>query len=271
MLSQHCMATVTTYGARKSRTCASLQTDPETYLTQKPTLPMVHTLNCKSQRVSHQLRKECSSCLTLHMGLGEKTASLFRNPGTPTYKSKTRWLDARQLQNVSMTGYNPPLCWVSELLCAACAMVNVNLPVELGAHITAFSAKSCSINHVSSLPVLYVMTPRPLFAASWWNCHFVCTVSSESFTKTVKMSKKKLPVPVHPILYADCSFLRYTLHKTAHKHCFQVRKHTITRKNELKALWQGLQSTVHADKTGNKIDTKHYVKQLTECSQSLFY
>ena len=29
VLSQHCMATVTTYGVRKSRTCASPQTDPE--------------------------------------------------------------------------------------------------------------------------------------------------------------------------------------------------------------------------------------------------
>ena len=31
VLLQHYMATVTTYGVRKSRTCASLQTDPETY------------------------------------------------------------------------------------------------------------------------------------------------------------------------------------------------------------------------------------------------
>ena len=46
-----------------------------------------------------------------------------------------------------------------------------------------------------------------------------------------------------------------------------VRKHTITQKNELEALCQGLQSTVHTDKTGNKTDTKHYVKQLTERSQ----
>ena len=43
---------------------------------------------------------------------------------------------------------------------------------------------------------------------------------------------------------------RYALHKTAHKHCYQARKHIITRKNELEALCQGLQSTVHADKTG---------------------
>ena len=38
VLSQHCMATVTTYGVRKSRTCASPQTDPEKrmYQRQKP-------------------------------------------------------------------------------------------------------------------------------------------------------------------------------------------------------------------------------------------
>ena len=58
---------------------------------------------------------------------------------------------------------------------------------------------------------------------------------------------------------------RYALHKTAYKHRPQVRKRTITRKSELLAPWQGLQSTcMHADKTGNKTGTKRYVKQLTE-------
>ena len=59
--------------------------------------------------------------------------------------------------------------------------------------------------------------------------------------------------------------------KTAYKHRPQVRKRTITRKSELLAPWQGLQSTVHTNKTGNKTDRKRHVPQLAERVHSLLY
>ena len=53
------------------------------------------------------------------------------------------------------------------------------------------------------------MTQRPLFAASWWSRHFVCAVSSGELHKNGENVKKEncpYRVPVHPLLYADCSF-----------------------------------------------------------------
>ena len=67
-------------------------------------------------------------------------------------------------------------------------------------------------------------------------------------------------------------YARYTQHKTAHKHPFHVYKHTIDKKkSELEARCLRSTSTVHNDKTGNKIDRKNDVFKLTEGSYSVFH
>ena len=50
------------------------------------------------------------------------------------------------------------------------------------------------------------MIQQPQFAASLWSRHFVCALDLRRSYKNGENVKKELPVPVHPLLYADSSF-----------------------------------------------------------------
>ena len=65
-------------------------------------------------------------------------------------------------------------------VCRAGALIELRLVQKL------FS-KLC----FSALLVLYIMTERPLCAASWWSRHFVCAVSSGELHKAGENVKRE--------------------------------------------------------------------------------
>ena len=82
----------------------------------------------------------------------------------------------------------------------------MNLPVELGHSYNCIQCKKLSHTPcVSSLLVLYIMTQRPLFAASWWSHHFVCTVSSGELHENVK--KENCPYRCTPFYARTARFV----------------------------------------------------------------